>query len=54
MPVYEFQCMDCKKTFTVKMSVMEMEKANITCPKCGSKNVKKMISSFHTMTSKKS
>ncbi len=54
MPIYEFQCMDCKEIFTLKMSVMEMEKTKITCPKCGSENVKKMISKFHAMTSKKS
>lgn len=54
MPTYEFQCMNCKNTFTLKMSVTEMEKTKVTCPKCGSENVKKVISSFHTVTSKKS
>ncbi|GLI54262.1 MULTISPECIES: FmdB family zinc ribbon protein [Thermodesulfovibrio] len=54
MPIYEFKCMNCGKTFTVKMTVMEMEKSKITCPKCGSENVKKVISQFSTITSKKS
>lgn len=54
MPTYEFQCMNCGETFTVKMTVKEMEDAKVTCPKCGSENVKKMISQFSAMTSKKS
>lgn len=53
MPIYEFQCMNCKETFTVKMTVMEMEKAKITCPKCSSEKVEKTISQFYTVTSKK-
>lgn len=54
MPMYEFKCMDCGEVFTVKMSVMEMENTKVTCPKCGSEKVMKMISSFNAMTSKKS
>lgn len=52
MPMYEFKCMDCGEVFTVKMSVMEMENTKVTCPKCGSEKVMKMISSFNAMTSK--
>lgn len=54
MPLYEFQCMKCMQTFTVKMTMMELEKTKVTCPQCGSENVKKIISQFHTVTSKKS
>lgn len=54
MPTYEFQCMNCKEIFTLKMSIIEMEKTKIVCPKCGSEDVNKMISQFHAITSKKS
>jgi hypothetical protein len=36
------------------MAVEEMEKSKVTCPKCGSENIKKLISPFSTVTSKKS
>lgn len=54
MPIYEFKCMDCGETFTLKMTVVEMETTKVTCPKCGSEKIMKIISSFHAMTSKKS
>ncbi len=53
MPTYDFHCMNCKETFTVKMTVKDMERAKLTCPKCGSENVKKRISQFNAITSKK-
>lgn len=44
MPIYEYTCEDCKKTFSVlKLSSTQTETA---CSICGSKNVKKLMSSF--------
>lgn len=54
MPLYEFKCMKCGEIFTVKLSVSELETAKVTCPKCGSDSVMKMITNFTAMTSKKS
>ncbi len=54
MPLYEFQCKKCNETFTKKMSVKEMEKEKVLCPKCKSEDVKKVISGFYSVTSKKS
>ena len=54
MPTYEFECQECKKRFDLTMTVSEHEKRKVTCPKCGSKNVKQTVSSFQTITSKKS
>jgi len=54
MPLYEFQCKNCNETFTKKISISEMEKTKVKCPKCDSENVKKKISNFFSITSKKS
>jgi len=47
LPIYEYECQDCKNKFTVFLSVNEMQKQEkegaIECPKCHSKNVKKLI-----------
>ena len=45
MPLYEYECNECKKAFDKIMRISEMEKARITCPECGSKDVKKLMSS---------
>ena len=54
MPVYEFVCESCKKRFTLILSISEYEKKKMQCPKCKSRKVKQRISSFQTVTSKKS
>jgi putative FmdB family regulatory protein len=54
MPTYEFVCEKCNKTFTLTMRVSEYEKKKIQCPKCKGKKTKQLISSFQTVTSKKS
>lgn len=54
MPSYDFVCGKCKKKFTLTMSVSEYEKTKPRCPKCKSTGVKQQISSFQTITSKKS
>ena len=55
MPAYEYTCKDCKKAFTVFLSIKEFEtKPKIKCPHCQSDNVEKKLTSFFTKTSKKS
>lgn len=54
MPIYDFVCNKCKKKFSLTMSVSEYEKKKFQCPKCQSKDVQQKISSFQTITSKKS
>lgn len=54
MPVYEFKCKKCNKSFSLTMRVSEYEKKKIRCPKCKSTSVKQQITSFQTVTSKKS
>ena len=54
MPTYEFYCEKCEKSFSVVLSISEHEKKKFSCPKCKTKNLKQQISSFQTVTSKKS
>lgn len=54
MPTYEFECSQCKKTFTEKMSFEEHGKKKVKCPKCGSSKVTQVLSAVFVKTSKKS
>jgi putative FmdB family regulatory protein len=55
MPTYEYTCMDCKKDFTVWMSVKEAEqKVPVKCEACKSDKVEKKYSGFTAVTAKKS
>ena len=54
MPTYEYECKDCKKKFTVNLSVSEYGKGKVACPKCKSKKVQRNITTFMTKTSRKS
>ena len=54
MPTYEYQCLDCKKSFSLMLSIAEHDKAKIACPKCKGKQVKQVPSTFITKTSRKS
>jgi putative FmdB family regulatory protein len=54
MPTYEFFCAKCKKSFSVILSLAEYEKKKYACPTCKGKELNQQISSFQTITSKKS
>lgn len=54
MPNYEYVCQECKKTFSVIMTITEYEKAKPACPKCKSKKVQQKPAAFFAVTSKKS
>jgi putative FmdB family regulatory protein len=54
MPQYEYACKQCKKTFSLIMTLAEYDKRNVACPKCKSKKVEQKVSGFFAVTSKKS
>ncbi|MGB7622122.1 MAG: zinc ribbon domain-containing protein [Terriglobia bacterium] len=54
MPIYEFECLKCKKIFSLVLSLAEYEKKKPACPKCGSKQVEQLVEQFFAVTSKKS
>jgi len=42
VPIYEFQCEDCKKVFDVLQDINSRKRH--TCPKCKSSRIRKLIS----------
>jgi len=54
MPVYDYICKKCRKSFELILTLREHDKSNIKCPKCGSKNVEQDATAFFAVTSKKS
>jgi putative FmdB family regulatory protein len=54
MPLYDYECQNCGKVFTVVLSLKEHEQGGIQCPGCNSRDVRQMLSSFIAHTSKKS
>ena len=54
MPVYDFKCDDCKKRFSLTLTVQDRSRGRIKCPKCGSRKVEQQYESIYAVTSKKS
>jgi len=55
MPMYEYQCGDCLKTFSSHLTLEEHEKGvKPPCEHCGSKNVTQLLGKTTIITSKKS
>jgi putative FmdB family regulatory protein len=54
MPIYEFQCRDCHRTFEIVQSVSEHESSAARCPDCKGTNVERVMSTVYAVTSKKS
>jgi putative FmdB family regulatory protein len=46
MPNYNYECQDCHHIFEVTASIKEMERGQIACEKCGSKNTKRLFDGF--------
>ena len=44
--MYDYKCLDCKKDFLVALTLKEHESGFVTCPSCGSKNVKHVDHKF--------
>ncbi|MCI0469961.1 MAG: zinc ribbon domain-containing protein [Nitrospirae bacterium] len=45
MPIYEYLCSECEEIFSILQNITAVE-IDAKCPKCGSSNIKKMISAF--------
>lgn len=46
MPIYEFECQDCKHSFSVLTSWRD--KGKTTCPECHSSNLREHFAPFAT------
>jgi putative FmdB family regulatory protein len=54
MPTYEYECEKCGHIYSLTLSLREREKLKPRCPKCKSTKSRQVLSTFHTVTSKKS
>ena len=43
MPDYPYTCQNCNKRFTVFLTYQEYDRAEVTCPHCGSTNVSRRL-----------
>ena len=43
MPIYEFKCLECNNTFE-KLFFNSDEKINLSCPKCKSESLERVVS----------
>jgi putative FmdB family regulatory protein len=54
MPSYEYRCRQCRRSFVKVMTFGEHErKSKPACPKCRSRKVEQLPSSFQAVTGKK-
>jgi putative FmdB family regulatory protein len=54
VPVYDYVCLDCHKSFETVLTLSEHDKETPKCPHCGSKNVEQEVAAFFAVTSRKS
>ena len=54
MPVYDYVCNDCHKTFERILTLHEHDSEQMRCPHCGSKKIEQEAAAFYAVTSKKS
>ena len=53
MPLYEYECQECKNIFVEVLSLGEHEVKEIICPSCSSKEVRQLMSTFVAHTASK-
>lgn len=54
MPSYDYRCPECKKKFTLMLSIKDHDGKKAKCPKCGAKKLDQLITGFQVKTSRKS
>ena len=54
MPIYDFECQDCKKVFSLTLSLKEREAGGIECQGCKSKRLEPLMAGLFAKTSRKS
>jgi len=54
MPLYEFFCDQCRKEVALTLSMSEKEKGDAKCPQCGSREMRPLVGTFFSKTSRKS
>lgn len=53
MPHYEFYCERCKTEVALTLSIGARERGEYKCPGCGGKQMKPLMGTFFSQTSRK-
>ncbi len=54
MPAYEYRCLDCRKRVSIYQTYAEYGRQPVSCPKCGSANLKRLITRIRVVRSEES
>jgi putative FmdB family regulatory protein len=54
MPLYEYYCETCHREVTIPMSISEHDKGGATCPLCRGREIRPLLGTFFSKTSRKS
>jgi len=54
MPLYEYFCDACQRDVTLTQSMSERERGGAACPQCGGRQLRQLVGSFFSRTSRKS
>ena len=54
MPIYDYRCQACRRSFQVVQTISAHEKARPKCPKCKSSKVERVLTGAFVKTSRKS
>lgn len=54
MPDYDYRCLDCRRRVSVYQTYAEYGKQRVTCPKCGSANLTRLINRVRVARSEES
>lgn len=54
MPTYEFHCKHCDEAFSIREHIADFGRTKVSCPKCKSPEVERMLSGFYARTPRKS
>ncbi len=53
MPIYEYRCERCEERFE-QLVPLRAERPAVTCPRCGTREIRKQMSTFATTESSRS
>ncbi len=53
MPIYEYRCQHCEERFE-QLVPLRAEHPPVTCPRCGTQEIRKLLSAFSTTESNRS
>ncbi len=54
MPLYEYYCEKCQREVSVTMTISEHDKGLPPCPQCGGREMRPLVGTFFSKTSRKS